>query len=340
MKKQNIISESKQIKNYYEKYKKMPLTNTYENGQVLAIYSSTYLMAEQIKNWTSNEVKLQDVIRYNQNTLRDSINEKVMKEDYLKMIKNFIDYCKAHRRVPTYITTQKTKTKVSFELFTYCLSKIIVYYAENKALPNYCIFNKADVQANKSNEKTPTKKPVKSTCNPPYKSLPINSSQGCDAMGQNTSYYCGVAALQKVLYKLGIKISQKELASVAGTTTSGTSHQGIRTAVEYAARKHKVKLTVKEYNFSELGFEKLGKLICQPNKDAIVHLYYRLKYGHYEKIKTIDPDARQLEVVNSLGAKCSKGCYCGYIETRSFSTEKSYINGIGQKSIILITREA
>ena len=338
MKKEYVIKEASQIKSFYEKNRKMPLTNKYSDGKILSIYSTSYLMANLIKNFNSKDIKLIDIIKYNQNTYKDTINEKVVKEDYLEMINNFLNYCKENKRVPTYITTQKSKTKVSFELFVYCLSKIIVYYAENKALPNYCIFNKADLQSAQSNNKTPTKNPVKSTCTNPYKSLPINTNKGCDAMGQNTSYYCGVSALQKVLYKFGIKISQKELASVAGTTTSGTSHQGIRTAVEYVARKHKVKLTVKEYNFSELGFEKLGKLICQPNRDAIVHLYYRLKYGHYEKIRSIDMTKKQLEVVNSLGNKCGS-CYCGYIEERSFNAEKSYISGIGQKSIILITKE-
>ena len=199
-------------------------------------------------------------------------------------------------------------------------------------MPNYCHFNKGDLQKKKED------KGKSSTCENPYKSLPINAGKGCDAMGQNTPYYCGVSALQKVLYKFGIKVSQKTLASYAGTSRSGTSHQGIRTAVEYIARKNNIKLTVKEYNFSELGFEKLGKMICKPNVDAITHLYYRLQYGHYEKIKSIDVKDSQVEVVNSLGSKCGN-CYCGYIEKRSFVIEKQYFNGISQKSIILITKE-
>ena len=258
MKKEHIITEAKQIKEYIEKNRKMPLTNKYADEKILSIYSTSYLMASLIKNWNTNDIKLIDVIRYNQNTYKDTINEKVVKEDYLKMINNFLNYCKENKRVPTYITTTKSKVKVSFELFTYCLAKIIVYYDNNKTLPNYCIFNKEDLQNNKTNDKNIDKNQNNSisNCNNPYKSLPINSAKGCDAMGQNNNYYCGVSALQKVLYKFGIKISQKTLASYAGTTTAGTSHQGIRTAIAYINKKYNVNLSVKEYNFSELVFEK------------------------------------------------------------------------------------
>lgn len=338
MKKEYVIKEANQIKSFYEKNKKMPLTNTYADGKILSIYSTSYLMANLIKNFNSNDIKLMDIIRYNQNTYKDTINEKVVKEDYLKMINNFLNYCKENRRVPTYITTQKSKTKVSFELFVYCLAKIIVYHQNNKTLPNYCIFNKADLQNNKTNTENTNKNPIKYSCTTPYNSIPYNSNKGCDAMGQNTNYYCGVSALQKVLYKFGIRISQKTLAGYAGTTTAGTSHQGLRTAIAYINKKYNVNLSVKEYNFSELGFEKLGKLICKPNCDAITHLYYRLQYGHYEKIKSINTKTGIVEVVNSLGNKCNGGCFCGYIEQRSFSIEKQYFAGISQKSIILITK--
>ena len=339
MKKENIILEAKQVKDYIMKYKKIPTANTYADGTILSIYTTSYLFASYIRNNKSKEYRYADVIVYNQEKLTDTVNEKVFKEDYLQMINNFIKYCKENHRVPTYITTQKTKTKVSFELFTFCLAKIIVFLAENNTYPNYCLFNKEDLKYIGSSNENNTKNDNKYNCTNPYKSLPINTNKGCDAMGQNTSYYCGVAALQKVLYKFGIKVGQAELARAAGTTTAGTSHNGIRTAVEYVARKFGVKLEVKEYNFSDLGFEKLGKLICKANVDAIIHLEYRNKYGHYEKIRSIDIKNQKLEIVNSLGNKCTSSCYCGYIENRTFNMEKQYIEGISQKSIILITKK-
>lgn len=331
MKKELLFSEAQQIKTYYEKNKKMPKTCNI-NNTIYSIYSTSYLMSDlinsnfKIKDYTPVEVRI-----YNTTKFSDTINEQVSKSDYLKMINNFIKYCKDNRRVPAYITTINSKIKVSFELFVFCLSKIIVYYYNHHALPNYCIFNKADIADSGGDA------PIGNNCVNPYKSK-HQTSKGCDGMGQNTSYFCGVSALHKVLYKFGIKrYTQNELAKIAGTTTSGTDHRGLETAVAYVSKKTGIKLSCKWYNFSELGFEKLAKMICKENQDAIIHLLYRNKYGHYEVINEINLKKQTVKVVNSLGNKCSS-CYCGYVEERSFALEKQYIRGISQKSVCIITK--
>lgn len=337
MKKQYIITEAKQIKQYVEKNHKIPLTNQYTDGKIYSIYTTSTLLSQSIINWNKSSIDPLEVIIYNQKRIADTINEKVLKDDYLQMIQNFINYCKQNRRVPTYITTQKSKVKVSFELFTYCLSKIVVFLAENNTLPNYCLFNKSDLMNSKSNNETSKKNPIKSTstCTNPY-----NSKNGCDAMGQNNSYYCGVSALQKALYKLGIRdVTQKQLASVCGTTTAGTSHNGIRTGVAWASKKHNVKLSVKEDYFSNYTLKQLHDIICNPKKAIICHSLYRNKYGHYESWKAVNVNEKQIYVINSLGTKCAYGCYCGYIEKRAYATQKQYCNGISQKSLLIITKE-
>lgn len=146
MKKSYIITEAKEIREYIEKNRKIPLTNVYVDGKILSIYSTSYLMASLLKNWGTSDIKLSDVIVYNQNPYKDTINEKVKVLDYMKMIDNFLEYCHNHKRVPTWITTQASKTKASYELFVYCLTKIIIYYNENKALPTYCLFDKKDLE--------------------------------------------------------------------------------------------------------------------------------------------------------------------------------------------------
>lgn len=337
MKKQYIITEAKQIKQYVEQHKKIPLTNQYTDGKILSIYTTSTLLSQLISNWNKSSIDPITVIIYDNKKITDTINEKVFKDDYLKMINNFVSYCKEHRRVPTYITTQKSKVKVSFELFTYCLSKIVVYLAKNGTYPNYCLFNKSDLSNNKT-----TAKPSKnnssqstSTC-----TNPINSKSGCDAMGQNNSWYCGVSALQKCLYKLGIKdVTQKQLASVCGTTTAGTSHNGIRTGVAWASKKYNVKLSIKEDYFSNYTLKQLHDILCNKNKAIICHSLYRGKYGHYESWKSVDVNNKTIDVINSLGTKCSYGCYCGYIEKRAYNTQKQYCNGISQKSLLIITKE-
>ena len=346
VKKNIILTEASQIKSFMEKYKKIPKACTLSDGTVLSPYSTSYLIANLIKNINSSNITLSNVIIYNAEKHNDTISEKVMKDDYLAMVNNFIDFCNKNRRVPAFITTTKSKTKVSFELFLYCISKIIVFYQENQYLPNYCTFNKADLQNNATSTKTNKNSNSQSTsskantnnCTNPYKSVPYTTKQGCDELGQNTNYYCGVSALQKCLRKLGINISQKTLASWAGTTSKGTDHHGLETAIAMAAKTHNVKLSCKWYNYNELGLEGVAKIMCQSNKDVLWHLLYRLEYGHYEKVAEINTKTGMLKVMNSLGNKCSNGCFCGYIESRTAANQKSYCSGISQKSILVITK--
>ena len=335
-KKTSILTEAKQIKTFIETYKKIPSACTLDNGVRLSPYSLSYLMSELISNPKKTDYTLRAVIKYNTQTHKDTINEKVTQKDYLKMINNFTQYCNTNKRVPSYITTITTKTRVSFELFMYCLSKIVVYYANNNTLPNYCLFNAKDITNTKTTTTNTQKNNNQSTSNC---TNPHNSKTGCDAMGQNNSYYCGVSALQKCLYKLGIKkYTQKQLASVCATTTAGTSHQGLRTGVAYVSKKENIKLTVTEKNFSDYTPKQIRDIICSPNKAIIFHNLYRLRYGHYEFIKAVNTNTNEFEVINSLGNKCNYGCFCGYIEKRSYKTMKSYASGISQPSLIIITK--
>ena len=346
VKKNIILLEASQIKEYMEKKKKIPKACTLSDGTVLSPYSTSYLIGNLIKNINSSQITLTNVIVYNADKHADTINEKVVKDDYLFMITNFLNFCVDHKRVPSYITTKKSKVKVSFELFMYCLSKIANFYKENNTLPNYCEFKKSDLQntatsanTNKnSNSQSTSSKQNTNNCNNPYKSVPYTTKPGCDELGQNTNYYCGVSALQKCLYKFGIHISQKTLAQWAGTTTKGTDHRGLETAIANVAKTHNVKLSCKWYNYSELGLEGVAKILCQPNKDVLWHLLYRLEYGHYEKVAEINTKTQKLKVMNSLGNKCSNGCFCGYIEERTAASQKSYCSGISQKSILVITK--
>ena len=55
MKKENIILEAKQVKDYIMKYKKIPTANTYADGTILSIYTTSYLFASYIR--TINKYK-------------------------------------------------------------------------------------------------------------------------------------------------------------------------------------------------------------------------------------------------------------------------------------------
>ena len=340
-----IIKEAPQIKSFIEKYKRIPKTCTIGNT-TLSPYSAAYLLSKVVQDkFQYTEVNLANVIIYDGNVkLKDTINEKIMKDDYLKMINNFISFCVSHKRVPHYITTQKSKTKVSFELYFYCVAKIVNFYKENKALPNYCTFNKTILADNKTSNNTSKKDNSKSTSNSTntniYTSSPHPTKPGCGGMGQDTAYYCGVSALQKCLFKFGIKdFSQKTLAGYAGTTTKGTSHDGIRTAVAMVNKKKGTNIKVTEKTFTEIGgWKGIAKILANKNQDIIFHNKYRLEYGHYEVMNQLNLTTNYTKVLNSLGDKCTNTCYCGYVEDRSCANMKKYMDAVSQKSLLILTK--
>ena len=341
-----IIKEAPQIKSFIEKYKRIPKACTIGNT-TLSPYGAAYLLSKVVQDkFQSNEVNLANVIVYDGGVkFSDTIDEKIMKDDYLKMINNFIKFCITNKRVPRYITTQKSKTRVSFELYFYCLAKIVNFYKENKTLPNYCTFNKTffanTKTSNKNSKKSNNKSTSTSTNTNIYVSSPHPTKPGCGGMGQDTSYYCGVSALQKCLYKFGIKdFSQKTLASYAGTTTKGTSHDGIRTAVAYVNKKKGTNIKVTEKTFTEIGgWKGIAKVLANKNQDIIFHNKYRLKYGHYEVMNQLNLTTNYTKVLNSLGDKCTNTCYCGYVENRSSKTMKQYMDAVSQKSLLILTKQ-
>lgn len=158
------------------------------------------------------------------------------------------------------------------------------------------------------------------------------TNTGCKGIGQCTGYYCACNSLQQAFYRLtGILVDEKTIAGWAGTTSDGTDHSGINTAVAAFNKKYGKNVKIEWYNFSELSWDKIKEML---KKGAIFfHLLYRLKWGHYEPIMSVGD---VLKILNSLGDYCNYPAYCGYIETRSKATQKSYINGISQKSVAFL----
>lgn len=339
-----LVTEASQLKNFLEKNKKLPKPATLTTGETIPPYSIAYLLSIAAKDTLkSKSYELINVIIYNEKAHKDTINADVVKKDYMIMIDNFINFCRKYHRVPRYITVPSSQIKVSFELYLYCLSKIIVFVDKNNTLPKYCNFNKG-FNANTKKVTIPSKKVIKQSTSTNKNTKTFNSSphptkKGCGGMGQDTSYYCGVSALQKCLFKFGITdLSQKTLASWAGTTQAGTSHQGLATAVAMVNKKKGTKIKITEKNFSDIGWEGVGKILANPKQDIIFHNCYRLKYGHYEVCNQVNLTNNVEKVLNSLGDKCTNTCYCGYVENRTASEFKKYMAAISQKSLIILTK--
>ena len=177
-----------------------------------------------------------------------------------------------------------------------------------------------------------------------YTSSPHWTGKGCNKLGQCTPYYCGVHSIRQCNAKQDIDAYlESQLAQWAGTTTSGTSHGGLETCVAMVARRTGRKIGVEWMNFSDLGsssrerWQALGRIIQQKNKTCIIHNLYRNKYGHYEVPTEINLNNSTVTVLNSLGSRCGGSSYCGYLEYRKFSEMESYMRGISQKSIMILT---
>lgn len=233
------------------------------------------------------------------------------------------------------------KYKIDGDYGEYTVEAVKNYQKANKLLTDGIV---GPVTCKKLQAGTTTNVTQSSAKNGVYKSSPHWTSRGCNKLGQCTAYFCGVHGIRQTDSKQDIdKYTEYDYAKMAGTTTAGTSHQGIETALATVAKKEGIKINVKWLNFSDLGsnslerWKKLGEYISQQNVDVIIHNLYRLKYGHYEVLKEINTNTRTCIVLNSLGNKCSSTGYCGYLETRSFSTMESYMRGISQKSLCIIT---
>lgn len=315
------------VKNYIEKNKKFPSTVTvnktkYTYGQVAYILSyAVNNPGKSLKTFT---------VKNAEKATGDSINENITKADFKDIATRVSVYIKNNKQCPNYATTKKSKKKLRPRVFIYMFARIVVWYNNhNKTLPNYANANSAYFKSSSSN----------SSSNSSLKSY--LTSQGCSGMGQCTGYYCGCNSLQQCFYRLtGIKVAESTIASVAGTTTSGTDHNGLNTAVAWFNKKYGKNIKITWKNFSDLGSTEAARwkaLQQYIDKGAVfVHLLYRDQWGHYEVPQSVGSE--NLKILNSLGDSCGSGTYCGYIETRSKSEQRSYINGISQKSIAILTK--
>lgn len=365
MKSSFIIQESKEVKQFIEKNKALPKFCTINNN-TYDIYTTAYLFAKFLQNRTKKDIAIKNIKQPSVNT-KSTINEKILPNDYLDMTNRFVKYCEANKKAPSYVLTKTSKKKVSFELFTYCLSKIITFYANNSnTLPAYCTFNSSDIQ-NKTTTKTTTKKTTttststtkkvvkKSNCENPFTSSPHYTTEGCNKLGQCRGYYCAPHSIHQAMKKFGItKFSESQIAQWAGTTTSGTGHSGINTAITKISKQSGVKLNVKWKNFSDMGktdkerFENIAKILCKPNTAIIWHILYinggsgivGKGFGHYECLDKINTATGHVRALNSLGDRKADGSYKGRLQDRMYAIQAYYAkhtNG-GQPALCIITK--
>lgn len=254
------------------------------------------------------------------------IKARIPKADYIQLAKDLIWFCEKKGRMRNYLDYKNKKIRA--RLYIYMFAKVLVYYNEHKKLPNYVDINYKAFYPPKP--KATSKKTQSTTSLHSYL-----TDEGCSGIGQCTGYYCGPNSLQQCFYRLtGIHVDESTIASVAGTTSDGTDHDGLNTAVAWFNNKYNKNIKITWKSFSEVGWSKLQEYI--DNGAVFCHLLYRNQWGHYEVPQQVRDD--DLRILNSLGDSCGSGTYCGYIETRDKSEQKSYIDGISQKSIAILTQ--
>lgn len=258
------------------------------------------------------------------------------------MMKRYNAYCEANKKEPNicYIDINNPYQYVTATKYKEILQRYEKWTMENKKDPLFVYINYPSSSSSSTSTTT-----TKTTSNATYfVSSPHWVGRGCGKLGQCTSYYCGPHSIKQCNCKLGIdNYSEGTIAGYAGTTTAGTGHAGLDSAIKYIAKKENITLKVTWLSFTSLGdninarFKALGELISQKNIAVFCHLLYRNRYGHYELIKSINTKNNTLEILNSLGTKYGSGYY-GYIETRSFNTQASYLAGISQKGLCVIEK--
>ena len=312
---------SKDIKEYVEKNYDLPVKLTYDGINYFQL-EMAYTMAYGLHHLNASNFTIPNFNKAT-NPKGVEIHQNVKVNEVKDGCKRVYNHIIKYNEVPSSVLVKADKNyPIHIKLWIYCIAKTIVYYTNNKQLPLQVYY---DSNAFIKPQPKPTKK-----------KYGHSKEHCCDDIGQNTPYYCACHSLQEVFRNLtNIVVPQSTIASVCGTTTSGTGHQGMNTCVAWFNKKYGYNLKVEWFNFSDLGWNGIKNIINSNDKDCIVHNLYRLSDGHYEVINKIYDD--YCDVQNSLGSKCSNGCYYGYVEERYLSTFRSYINGISQKSIMVIT---
>lgn len=325
----NIQTLAKDVKKYVEKNAILPSSLKIDKTEY-SYPQIGHILAKSVANIGKDIT----VIKVNKapDKTGETVKLDLSKTEYLKEAKEYYQFIEEKGRLPNYSSIKGKKVKQ--RVMIYSLAKILVWYGDHKkTLPDTCRFYTSETVKKTSTTKTTTK----TTTTNAKKKYGHATKSGCDQRGQNNGYYCGCHSLQEVFRNLtGKVVPQKTIASVCGTTTSGTDHDGLNTCVAWFNKKYGFNLKVEWKNFSDLGWSGVKKIVNSDNKDCVIHNLYRNKWGHYEVINSISDS--NIKVQNSLGDKCSSGCYCGYVENRPPATFRNYIAGISQKSVMVITK--
>ena len=225
-----------------------------------------------------------------------------------------------NRRI--YLKMVEMREYITYAKYLEILSRVNVFRANNGRNPNFIYLQ----SKNNTNESRPNAVGDDITPNKDGWYLSQKYKSSASAIKQETNYWCGPNSIQQCWYELtGNWYKESTIAKYAGTTTSGTGHDGLTKAIKKLGDIEKKIVTVDWKYLSDIGYTELAKLVKSSTVAVFTHSKYKLKWGHYEYIIGVNPSTKKVLVANSLSG--------GWLEYRSFSTMSSYINAITQKSV-------
>lgn len=154
MKWSEIVSNAKKYKKYVEENQKELSINGYSKGELL------YILAKAVKN-PGKDVTIPTPLVTCPKCTGTAIYKNLSKTEYLKVAEKVLVWFKTNVKAPNYITYGSEK--ISVRLANFAFSKIIVYYSNNKAMPNTCWFANAVFYTKQSSSSGFTAKLEKAT---------------------------------------------------------------------------------------------------------------------------------------------------------------------------------
>ena len=134
----NIFKMARDFRAHVENYHKVPYRFTYGGVEFFTMEMQdimTYCLLNLTQNCNVGNTG------WCKDANGDTIDEKIYKDDYLDQAQRVHNYVLQHNQMPNYVTTKNSHKRVNIDLYSYCVAKILVFYQDNKQLPNYCVYN-------------------------------------------------------------------------------------------------------------------------------------------------------------------------------------------------------
>lgn len=150
---------------------------------------------------------------------------------------------------------------------------------------------------------------------------------------QDTGYTCGPSSVQMVFSALGRVVYEAYIAKLAGTTTAGTTHGGLASAVQ----KIDPSIKITEYSYAGIGIKGIAEKL-KKNCEFLIHLrtgtltkdaygktLWINDYGHYVFLVGVNPTKGLFKIFDPTK---------GLVDITTAQMQKATAAVVGQNSFI------